>query len=230
MAAVPGVPMPSAHVELVTASRQDFWRFWVGQTLSSFGTAFTRFALPLLVYKLTGSALSLALTTAFTFLPVILLGLVIGVWLDRADRKCVMIGADLGRAVIIAGLALLGGLHLLSIGLIYVAAVLSSALAMCFETGQFAAVARLVEPADLVQANGRLQASYAIATVAGSALGGAALTMVSLPVLLAIDAASFLISAASLALIVRRFDALHEQQGLARAHPLADLREGLAYV
>lgn len=222
--------MPAANGDPVTTSRQDFWKFLVGQTLSSFGTAFTRFALPLLVYKLTGSALSLALTTTFTFLPVILLGLVIGVWLDRTHRKRVMIGADLGRAAIIAGLALLSGLHLLSIGLIYAVAVLSSVLAMCFETGQFAAVACLVELEDLVQANGRLQASYAIATVTGSALGGAALAVVTLPVLLVIDAASFLVSAASLALIIRSFDAPHEQQGPTRSHPLTDLREGLAFI
>ena len=88
---------------------RNFWLFFVGQTISSFGTSFTRFALPLLVYELTGSPLSLALTTALTFLPVVLFGLLIGVWVDLVDRKRLMIGANMGRAVIIAALPVLVG-------------------------------------------------------------------------------------------------------------------------
>ena len=47
----------------------DFWKFLVGQTVSSLGSSFTVFALPLLVFKLTGSALSLAYVTAAEYLP-----------------------------------------------------------------------------------------------------------------------------------------------------------------
>ena len=42
---------------------RDFWKFWTGQTISNLGSSFTFFALPLLVYKLTGSAVNLAITT-----------------------------------------------------------------------------------------------------------------------------------------------------------------------
>jgi MFS family permease len=63
----------------------EFWKFWLGQTISNLGTSFTQFALPLLVFKLTGSALNLAITTAATFLPYLLFGLVIGAWVDRVQ-------------------------------------------------------------------------------------------------------------------------------------------------
>jgi len=65
---------------------RDYWIFFAGQTTSAFGTAFTRFALPLLVFRLTGSPIDLAITSAVTFLPVVMFGLVIGAWTDRADR------------------------------------------------------------------------------------------------------------------------------------------------
>ena len=39
----------------------DFWKFWAGQTISNLGSSFTEFALPLLIFKLTGSALNLAI-------------------------------------------------------------------------------------------------------------------------------------------------------------------------
>ncbi len=94
-------------------SSGGFWKFWVGQTVSNFGSSFTLFALPLLVFKLTGSALSLGLVTAVEFLPYLLFGLFLGAWADRVDRKRMMILSDVARAGLIASipaLALFGGL------------------------------------------------------------------------------------------------------------------------
>ena len=76
----------------------DFWKFWTGQTISNLGSSFTNFALPLLIFKLTGSALNLAIASATTFLPYLLFGLPIGAWVDRVDRKRLMIITDLLRA------------------------------------------------------------------------------------------------------------------------------------
>ena len=80
----------------------DFGRFWLGQTISNLGSSFTFFALPLLVFKLTGSPLNLGLTAAFEFVPYLLFGLVIGAWVDRVDRRRLMIATDLARAAVIA--------------------------------------------------------------------------------------------------------------------------------
>src|SRR5207247_10816250 len=82
----------------------DFWKFWAGQTISNLGSSFTAFALPLLVYKLTHSPLYLAGTTAAYFVPYLLFGLVIGAWVDRVDRKRMMILVDLGRGLAIASI------------------------------------------------------------------------------------------------------------------------------
>ena len=88
-------------------ARTDFWKFWVGQTISQLGSSFTFFALPLLVYKLTGSSVNLAVTTAAYFLPYLLFGLVIGAWVDRVDRRRMTIAVDLGRAAVLATIPLL---------------------------------------------------------------------------------------------------------------------------
>ena len=56
----------------------DFWKYWTGQTISNLGSSITLFALPLLVYKLSGSALNLGIATAATFLPYLLFGRVDG--------------------------------------------------------------------------------------------------------------------------------------------------------
>src|SRR6266480_2173876 len=58
----------------------DFRRFWAGQTVFQLGSSFTQFATPLLVYKLTHSAVNLGVATAAEFVPYLLFGLVIGAW------------------------------------------------------------------------------------------------------------------------------------------------------
>ena len=83
----------------------DFWIFWTGQTISQIGSALTNFALPLQVFKLSGSALDLGLAEAATWVPSPLFGLFIGAWVDGVNRKGLMIGQDLAHAVVLAVLS-----------------------------------------------------------------------------------------------------------------------------
>lgn len=107
---------PTTHSERApTRLSADFWKFWAGQTISNLGSSFTAFALPLLVYNLTGSAMNLAISSAATFLPYLLFGLVIGAWVDRLNRKRLMIVADLLNAAAIASIPLLAMLGMLSV-------------------------------------------------------------------------------------------------------------------
>jgi MFS family permease len=208
----------------------DFWKFWAGQTVSNLGSSFTFFALPLLVFKLTGSAVNLAATTAAYFLPYLLFGLVIGAWVDRVDRKRLMIATDIARAAVIASVPTLAAVDALSVWWIYAASFLTATLTIAFDSGEFAAIPSLVDRDDLVTANGRIQASYQGATVVGPILAGALLAG-GLPVedVLVADAASFLVSAAALATIGRSFNAPPDEAREATTL-LRDVVEGLRYV
>src|SRR5690349_13971726 len=96
-----GRKAPSMSVLTTPAAKDtqqlDFMKFWTGETISNLGSSFTQFAIPLLVFKLTGSALNLGIATALTYLPYLLFGLVIGAWVDRANRKRLMILVDIGQ-------------------------------------------------------------------------------------------------------------------------------------
>ena len=94
----------NSRTEKAPANRlnSDFWKYWMGQTISNLGSSVTLFALPLLVYKLTGSAINLGISGASNFLPYLLFGLILGAWTDRVDRKRMMIFTDIARAVIVA--------------------------------------------------------------------------------------------------------------------------------
>jgi len=207
------------------ALRPDFWKFWLGQTISNFGSSFSQFALPLLVYKLTGSALNLGITSAATFLPYLLFGLLIGAWVDRIDRKRLMIGTDIARALI----PLLAGLHMLTVYWIYGVTFVLSTLTIFFNTGEFAAIPSLVNQDDLVTANGRIQASYSAASIAGPLLAGVLVALLSLPMILLIDAASFIVSAFSLILVTTSFNATTDETRT-RTSVRQDVADGLRYV
>jgi MFS family permease len=210
-------------------TKHDFWKFWTGQTISTLGSSFTSFALPLLIFHLTGSALNLALTVTATVLPYLLFGLVIGAWVDRVNRKRLMVVTDLTRALVIASIPLASIQGFLSVWWIYAVAFLNSALTICFDAANFAAVPSLVPQKDLVTANGRVQAGYSIAKVGGPLLGGLLIIMVPLAMLLLIDAGSFLVSAGSLVLITTSFNTIPDGRQIPTSLR-QDIVEGLRYV
>ncbi len=211
------------------AGRADFWKFWTGQTVSNLGSSFTAFALPLLVFKLTGSAVNLALTMAAYFSPYLLFGLLIGAWVDRVDRKRMMIAVDLGRAAVIASIPLLAAVDQLTVWWVYGAAFLTASLTIAFDSGEFAALPSLVGRDDLVTANGRIQASYQAASVVGPLLAGLLVAVAPIESVFMVDAASFVASAFSLALVRVSFNAATEGER-EPTHILRDVVEGLRYV
>jgi MFS family permease len=207
----------------------DFGRFWLGQTISNLGSSFTMFALPLLVFNLTGSPINLGITAAAEFVPYLLFGLVIGAWVDRVDRRRLMIATDLARAAVIATIPLLDAFDALSVGWIYAVAFASATLTIAFDAAEFAAIPSLVPSGDdLVTANGRVQASYSTAQIAGPLLAGLLVAVAPVQQVLLVDAASFLVSAAALAMIGRAFNAPREE-GPRRAIR-KDIADGLRYV
>jgi MFS family permease len=224
IAAATAAPAPAA----APAPRSDFWLFLVGQALSRLGSSFTAFALPLLVYLETGSALDLGIATAATFVPYLLFGLVLGAWVDRSNRKRLMVATDLGRAAVVATIPLVAALGILSAWWIYAVAFVSSTLTIAFEACEFAAMPNLARGADLTALNGRVQSSYSIAAVVGPLVAGMLVNLVSPPTVILIDTVTFLISAWTIALIRTRFNA--GAPGSPPGGVLDDVRAGLRYV
>jgi MFS family permease len=207
----------------------DFWTFWTGQVVSVLGTSFTQFAVPLLIFQLTHSAVNLALTMAAEFLPYLLFGLLIGAWVDRLDRKRLMIIVDIGMAFVIGSIPLMAALEHLTVWWIYGAIFVNQTLFIFFSAAEFAAIPSLVGTDDLVTANGRIQASYFAAMVLGPLLAGALVALVPIPALLLVDAASYLVSAFVLGLIRTSFNLTVDKERKATS-VRQDVVEGLRYV
>ncbi len=209
----------------------DFWIFWTGQTISQIGSTLTATALPLLVFKLSGSALDLGLASAATWVPYPLFGLFIGAWVDRVNRKYLMIGLDIARAAVIAVLPAIALLGHLPIWWIYLVTFINSTLTVGFVSATNAAIPSLVARDDLLKANGRVQASAPFATIVGPLLAGVLLAATTLQVVLWCDALTFIVSAISLALIKTSFNAVAPEEARPERRSLRrDILEGLRYV
>jgi MFS family permease len=207
----------------------DFWKFWTGQTISNLGSSFTQWAVPLLVFQLTHSALNLGVSMAATFLPYLLFGLLLGAWMDRVDRKRAMVALDSINAAVILSIPLVAQFGHLNVWLIYGVTFIQSTVFIAFSAGEFAAIPSLVSTDDLVTANGRIQATYSAAQVTGPLLAGALISLLPLVWVMAFDAGSFAVSALSLALIRGSFNVVSDKAKEATTI-LHDVREGLRYV
>jgi MFS family permease len=206
----------------------DFLRFWIGQTVSNLGSSVTFLAIPLLIYERTESALYLSLASISNLLPYLLFGLLIGAWVDRVDRKRLMIWTDIARTAVILTIPVLSWLDALPLAWIFVAAFANSTLSIAFNSAEFAAIPSLVSKTQLVSANGRIQASYAGATVIGPLVAGLLAGVYAIETILVIDACSYLVSAVSLALVRAPFNP--ERAAQLTSTIRADMAEGLRYV
>jgi len=161
---------------------------------------------------------------------------VLGAVVDRVDRKRAMIGTDLARGASIAVLPVLAAVGLLRVEYIYAVGFVQATLGIVFDAGEFAAIPSLVATDDLVTANGRIMAVNQATGILGPALAGALVALMSAVDLLFVDAASFALSALTLAAIRTSFNPERtpveqpaEPPSVVRSL-LQDVREGLDYV
>lgn len=207
----------------------DFYKFWGGQAISVFGSHITEVALPLTaVLFLHATAAQMGLLNTARWLPFLLFTLFVGVWADRLRRRPLLVAADLGRALILAAVVLLAVVDLLSMPALLLLVFMFGTLTVVFDVAYYSYVPHVVPRSLLVVANSRLQATTSVAQVAGPSIGGVLVQAITAPLVLAIDAVSFLASAASLLWIRRREP--EPERTEEKRNSLADIREGLRVV
>ncbi len=179
---------------------RDFALLWAGQSVSQLGTAVTYLAFPLVaVVALDASAFQVSLVAAASTAAWLVVGLPAGAWVDRAPGRPLLIGADLGRAVLIAAVPAAWALDVLTLGYLALVAFAVGVLTVIFDVGYPAFLPSVVSRERLVDGNGALAASESAATIAGPGLGGLLVQAAGAPFALLADALSFLVSAAGLA-------------------------------
>jgi MFS family permease len=177
--------------------RPAFRNLWLGQTISVFGDQITLLAIPLVaVLALGATPEQMGLLTAAGLLPNLLFSLPAGVWLDRVhQRRRLMILADLGRALVIASIAVAFVAGVLTLPQLFLTTFIAGTLGVAFDISWSTQYVTVVEREEYITANSMFNGSRSIAQFAGPLAGGVLIQFLSAPIAIVVDAASYLFSA-----------------------------------
>lgn len=190
----------SSRLRILEALRhRDFRLLWSGQTVSQIGDAAFVVALGWRAFTLTNKASSLGIVLMVESLGLVTTLLIGGVLADRYSRKLLLIGSDLTRAVVIAGLAVVDASGHLSFGLLIGFVALHGLGSGLFQPAFGGIVPLLVDEPHLGSANALVGISRQAAYVVGPAAAGLIYGVAGSSAIFAVDALSFVVSAALLA-------------------------------
>lgn len=177
---------------------RSFTLMWTGQLVSTAGSALTSLAAGILVYRLTGSALSVGLMMMATAVPTLFVGLIAGVFVDRYDRRNIMIAADLIRGALVL---LIPFLIPTNIAWLYILVALASAVGQFFDPAYASVLPEIASDEELAAANSMVTISSIGAQAIGFAAAGFIASRLDITWAFYIDAISFVFSAACVLLI-----------------------------
>ena len=195
-------PAPSLSPYAVFRNR-SFTLLWTAQLVSTAGSALTSLAAGILVYRVTGSVALVGLMLMATAAPGLLVGLIAGVFVDRWNRKAILVAADLLRSVVVFLIPLLVLQHYLGLGIIwlYLTVALSSAITQFFDPANESVLPEIASDEELAAANSLMSISSFGSTAIGFAASGFIAATLPIEWAFWIDAVSFLFSAACLAFV-----------------------------
>ena len=176
--------------DLTLLRDRRFGLLWLGGLISLTGNWVLMAGLPLAVYQLTDSTLATGGIFIATMIPRIALGTVAGVFVDRWDRRKVLVVANLALALTLLPLLLVSSED--SVWIVYVVAVVQSTFALVIVPAEGALLPRLVGEEHLVQANALNALNNQIARLIGPAIGGLVVGFGGLGAVAVVDSISYL--------------------------------------
>jgi MFS family permease len=212
---------------------RSFVALWLGQTISFIGDYFYWLAIPIMVERLTGSSLLVGLSVISSALPMLVLGPVAGVFVDRWDRKRTMIVSDVLRSLLVLPCLFVRTPD--QVWIYYVVGFLMSSVSRFFFPAQNATLPLVVpEKDDLLAANGLMQIVQTLGLLIGPAIAGFSIALWGEQVAFLVDSATFLISAAAIMTMTVPRTTMGRQAEATGDGELAavwaELREGVIYL
>jgi MFS family permease len=212
----------------ITTLGGDFQKLWVAKAISTFGSGITADALPFIAALFLGaSASNMGWLLATESAPVLLLGIFAGVWVDRVRRRPILVGADLGRAALLACIPLLAAFGSLRIEHLFMVGAAAGALTVLFDVAYQSFVPDLVGRDQILGANSRLAVVDATAEITTPGLTGALIQVIAAPLVILLDSVSFVGSALCI-LSIRRTESANSTQ--ATDSVWRDIADGLRAV
>jgi MFS family permease len=193
------VPAPSMFAVF---RKRDFSLLWLAQLISTAGSALTDLAAAIYVFRVTGSALAVGLTLLVTAVPGLVVGLLAGVYVDRHDRKKILMYTCLVQAVIVGLIAIVIGIDTIALPGLYVLLFLNAGVKQFFDPAHDSLIPEMASDEELAAANSFLSIAAFGSTAIGFA-GAGILASFDLRVAFILDAFSFVVCAVLIALMGR---------------------------
>jgi MFS family permease len=216
-----------ARTQGIFASR-SFSLFYAGQALSYLGDGLRTLAIPLFVYHLTGSALSLGITYALEFVPLVIFGPIGGALADRLDRRRLMIVCDFVRFSVIASFAIAYPLHKLTLPWLYTGIAVIASCAAFFVGSQQPSLPYMLGKRQTGPAVAALVGTEQAANMIVPPVGGALFALMGPLPALVVNAVTYLLSQCSL-LAVPTLGPDNPSGAPAWHELVADIKDGLTF-
>jgi len=181
---------------------------WFGQSVSSLGTAMTGFAISIWAFERTGSALVLSVSALLVMLPRMLMGIFVSPFVDRNDKKRIMICADIGTAICTLVLFLLLRFNALEIWHVFGINLVTSVFGSFQTLASGVAVTAVTPKKHYVRSAGLQSFSSGMVAVVAPALAAVLLGFVGIVGVIAVDLITMAFACLSLAFFVK-IPALH---------------------
>jgi hypothetical protein len=209
---------------------RDFSLLWCGALISEMGDSVTTLALPLTaVLLLHADAFQLGALRAASTAAFLLIALPAGVLVDRRRKRPVMLGADLGRMLLIGSIPVAAALGMLTLLQLYLVALAAGLLSVFFDVAYQSFVPVLVGRERLVEGNSKMGLPGSFANVIGPSAAGGLIALAGAARAMGADAGSFALSASTLALLRTR-EPDPAPPAAAKRRMAAEIAEGLRYV
>lgn len=206
-----------------------FVRVWSAATISIFGSLITRMALPFVAILALGAGpFEIAVLRSLDVLAALVFGLAAGAWVDRLRRRPVLVWADVGRALLLGSVPAAFALGVLTLAQLFAVTLLTAVLTTFFDAADNAYLPSIVRKDELVDANSALTASGSAAEFTAFGLSGFLIQVLTAPMAILFDAASFVASALLLGSI--RAVEVAPPPVADRRRIVAEIRDGLTLV
>src|SRR5437899_1286927 len=209
----------------------DFLKLWAGETVSEFGSQVTLLAVPTVaILILHAGPFQVGLLSALEFLAFPTLGLVAGVYADRLRRRPIMIACDIGRLLALGSIPISFVLNLLTLEQLYVVALFTGIFTVFFDVSYQSYLPVLVDRPNLIEGNTKLEVTRSASQISGPAVAGFLIQWIGGARAVAVDAASFLVSAVALALIRKPEPEPKPGTAAGKSGFIPEMREGIEVV
>ena len=208
---------------------RNFGLVWSGQLISQIGDGISRLALLWFVYAITGSALKTSIIGLLQTIPPIVLGPLIGVYVDRLPKKYLLIISDLLRAVLIGFVPCMVAVESFTVSMLYVLVLLHAIATAVFGPALTAAIPAIVPKTQFTAANALLQSTTSLGIILGPALSGLGIAAYGSQEVLCLNAGTYLVSALCLSLTCFTDSGVTVISQAPRSTLMRDLIEGFHY-